>query len=156
MPVNHIYSLLQTERAQNGNASLWRNIPVDNSQYEPLMKVKVISSCLIGNSSSDGLIILKCHNRAVNHTSSDNINRIVCGFLYITSTDAVTSTDDFMFKNAGLEFLMRTNPDHWEFSLWNASNVQLAYADVTAINIVISVEYVEKESVRQNVDALLL
>jgi len=148
--MNHIYSLLQTNREQRGNNNVWRNIPVNNSQFAPTMKVKVISACVTADASVDeSLFILKCHNRAMNHTSSDNINRVICGFMYLIATD------DYIFKNAGLEFLMKTNPTEWEFSLWKSDNTQLTYDEIASLNIVISVEYVDKDDTRENVSALL-
>jgi len=150
--MKHNYFLLQSNRAEgSGNKSEW-TVPYDNLQYKPNMKVKILgASCVNTAANAYKLIGLKLCNRSLNSTSSDNTSHSLVGFLTLQNLSGNVS---FKMDESNVEVLIKSNPLVWVFKLYDESDTIIPYANITNLNIIIQVEYLDNDERREQILAL--
>jgi hypothetical protein len=151
--MKHNYFLLQSNRAEgSSNRHEW-TVPYQNLQYQPNMKVKILgASCVNTAANAYKLIALKLCNRSINSTSSDNTSNSLVGFLTLQNLSGNVS---FKMDESNVEVIMKSNPLVWQFKLYDESDTIIPYANITNLNIIIEVEYLENEERKKKVIELM-
>ena len=151
--MKHNYFLLKSNRAEgSGNKHEW-TVTYQNLQYQPNMKVKILgASCVNTASNAYKLIGLKLCNRSLNSTSTDNTSNSLVGFLELKNLSGNVS---FKMDESNVEVIMKSNPLVWQFKLYDETDTIIPYANITNLNIIIQVEYIDNEERKNKVIELM-
>ena len=143
--MKHNYFLLNSNRTQLGDKSVW-TVPIDNKQFKPNMRVKLVgATATLTNTNEYKTIGVKLLNRSHNSTSSDNTSNSLLGFLHLMD---VAGNVAMKLSPIDITAIIKSNPTEWSFGLFDEADSSVAYADVTDLNLVLEVEYIDNEKER--------
>ena len=143
--MKHNYFLLNKNRTSLGQKSVW-TVPIHEKQFKPNMRVRLVGgSAQLGTVNEYKTISVKLMNRSHNSTSSDNTSNSVLGFFQLMD---VAGNVSLRLSPIDITAIIKSNPTEWSFSLYDVDDDEIFYTDITALNLVLEVEYIDNEKER--------